>query len=142
AHAWALGAAAESEGFQRQVPGFSFEHAKASAERAVALAPHLAESHAAYAEVLLRAGLDTVGSQGAIEIALKLDPNCFEAQLFGGYLYMAQKRLDESIKHFEAAIALDPNAYQASGMVLQAYVATGAEAQAKMAAQRSLALCE
>ncbi|MFZ2029196.1 MAG: tetratricopeptide repeat protein [Vitreimonas sp.] len=142
AQSWALMAAAEAEGFQRQVPGFSFESAKASAERAVALAPHLAESNAAFGEVLLRAGLDTVGSQDAIEIALRLDPNCFEAQLFGGYVYMAQKRLQESIKHFEAAIALDPNAYQASGMVLQAYVAVGDETQAKMAAQRSLTLCE
>jgi adenylate cyclase len=142
AQAWALMAAAESEGLQRQVPGFTFEGAKGAAERAIALAPHLAESHAALGEVLLRAGLDTAGSQASIDTALKLDPNCFEAQLFGGYLYMAAKRLNESINHFEAAIALDPNAYQASGMVLQAYVAIGDNAQAKMAAQRSLALCE
>lgn len=142
AQAWALMAAAESEGFQRQVPGFSFESARAAAERAIALAPQLAEAHAALGEVLLRAGLDTSASQAAIEAALKLDPNSFEARLFAGYLRLAQKRFPESIEHFEAAIALDPNAYQPAGMVLQVYAASGEEGQALMAAHRSLALCE
>jgi adenylate cyclase len=142
AQGWALMAMAEAEGLQRRVPGFSFENAKAAAERAIELAPLLAEAHAALGEVFLRAGLDIPSSKRPVETALQLDPNCYEAQLFGGYLSVAQKRYDEAIVHFEAANALDPQAYQPSGMVLQAYAAIGDETQVQAAAQRSLALCE
>jgi adenylate cyclase len=140
---WALMSMAEAEASQRGVAGFSFEGAKAAAERAVALDPQLAEAHAALGEALMRGPfMDLAACEPSIDTALKLDPNCYEAHLHAGYLYLALKRYDDSIRHFETAVALDPDAYRPAGMVIQVYEAVGDEAKALAAARRCLALCE
>ena len=143
ARGWALMSLAEVEASQRAVPGFSHANAKASAERAITLAPQLAEAHAALGEVLVRGpSMDIAASQAPIERALLLDPNCFDAQLCAGYLRLAQKRNEESIRHFEAAIALDPETFRPAGMVIQVYEAIGDKDKVTFAARRCLEKCE
>jgi adenylate cyclase len=94
ARAWALMSVAEAEASQRVVAGFSFESARASAERAVALDPTLAEGHAALGEALLRGpDMDVAAAQPSIETALKLDPNCYDAHLSAGSLCLGPAAL-------------------------------------------------
>jgi adenylate cyclase len=141
--AWAQLSLAEADLSQRGVAGFSAESAVEAARRAIALGPDLAEAHAAMAEALGRGRtLDIEAGQPYIETALKLDPDCYEARLYAGYLYLGVGRHAEAIPHFERAIALDPIAYRPAGMVVQAYEAVGDTDNAVAAARRSLARCE
>jgi adenylate cyclase len=141
--AWAQIAIAEAEAYQRVVEGMTYEHALHAAGRAVAVSPGLAEAHAAMAEVLMRGpSMDLVGGQPFVETALRLDPDCYDAHLCAGYQKLAQHRWDDSVRHFEAAIALDPVAYRPAGMVIQVYKALGDEENVLAAARRCLARCE
>jgi adenylate cyclase len=141
--AWAQIAIAEAEAYQRVVKGMTYEHALHAAERAVAVSPGLAEAHAAMAEVLMRGpSMDLVGGQPFVETALRLDPDCYDAHLCAGYQKLAQHRWDDSVRHFEAAIALDPVAYRPAGMVIQVYKALGDEENVLAAARRCLTRCE
>jgi len=143
ARGWALMAMAEVELSQRLVPGFSFENAKAAAERAVALKPDLAEAHAALAEALGRGPMmDHAGSRKAIEMALKLDPNCYDAHLFAGYMFLVQRQYEEAGRHFETACTLDADAYRPAGMAIQVYEAVGDKNGAMTAARRCIERCE
>ena len=143
ARGWALMAMAEVELSQRLVAGYSFENAKTAAERAVALNPKLAEAHAALAEALGRGpAMDQAGSERAVETALKLDPNCYDAHLFAGYMRLVQKRYEDAGRHFETACALDADAYRPAGMVIQVYESLGDEKNALAAARRCLERCE
>jgi adenylate cyclase len=143
APAWAQLSFAEAEMSQRGVSGASVERAVEAARRAIELAPGLAEAHAAMAEALGRGpSLDLTAGETFIDTALKLDPDCYDAHHYAGYLYLAQARYDDAVAHFERAIALDPRAYRPAGMVVQAYQAIGDAENVKAAARRSLARCE
>ncbi len=143
ARGWALMAMAEVELSQRLISGFSFANAKAAAERAVALKPDLAEAYAALAEALGRGPMmDHPGSRKAIETALKLDPNCYDAHLFAGYMFLVQREYEEAGRHFETACTLDADAYRPAGMVLQVYEAVGDKTGALTAARRCIERCE
>jgi adenylate cyclase len=143
ARGWALTSMAKAELSQRNVPGYSMDDAKAAAERAVVLDPLLAEGHAALAEALGRGpDMDLTAGDSAIETALRLDPNCYDAHQFAGYIAIGQKRYDDAIRHFETAMALDADAYRPAGMVVQAYEAIGDEKGALDAARRSKERCE
>jgi adenylate cyclase len=141
ARGWALMSMAIAEMSQRGVA--NFEEAKHAAERAIEVDPQLAEGHAAMAEVLGRGpGMELGAGQPFIETALKLDPTCYDAHLFAGYLYLGLKQHDEAIRHFETACALDPDAYRPAGMVVQAYEAIGDTERVLWAARRCLERCE
>lgn len=143
ARGWALMSTAEAELSQRAVSGYSYENAKAAAEKAVALNPQLAEGHAALAEAIGRGpDMDFAGGEVLIEKALMLDPNCYDAHLYAGYLRLGQKRYDDSVRHFETACTLDPDAYRPAGMVGQVYEALGDTTKVRAAARRSLERCE
>ncbi|MFT3727299.1 MAG: adenylate/guanylate cyclase domain-containing protein [Terricaulis sp.] len=143
ARAHALKSMAIAEMTQRGVAGWDIGVAIAAAERAVVLAPHLAEAHAALAECLARGpDLDFAAGKDSIETALKLDPRCYEAHLSAGYMAIAKKAYPDAIAHFEAACEVEPNAYRPAGMVVQAYEALGDKDGLRMAAQRSKERCE
>jgi adenylate cyclase len=143
ARGWALLALAEAELSQRFVPGYSFEAAKAAAERAVKLNPRLAEAHAALAESLVRgSSMDPSAAQKSVDTALALDRHCYDAHLVAGYLCMGGKRYEESVLHFETACALDSDAYRPAGMVIQAYEALADKDAMLVAARRCLERCE
>jgi adenylate cyclase len=141
--AWAQIALAEAEAQQRGVSGATHEHALQAAQRAVAVAPNLAEAHAAMAEVFIRgATMDLAAAEPFVETALRLDPDCYDAHLCAGYIYLGQRRWEDSKRHFEAASALDPNAYRPAGMVAQVYEALGDRENELAAARRTLDRCE
>jgi tetratricopeptide (TPR) repeat protein len=86
--------------------------------------------------------MDLAAGEGPIEAALKLDPQCYDAHLFAGYIALGQRRYHDSIRHFETAMALEADAYRPAGMVVQAYEAIGDEEGALKAARRSKERCE
>jgi adenylate cyclase len=113
------------------------------AERAIALDPELPEAHAAMAEALGRGrDMNLAAGRSHIETALRLNPECYEAQLYAGYLDIGNHDFASAIQHFEAAIVLGPNAYTPAGMVIQAYVGIGDRPKADAAARRLVVLCE
>ena len=141
--AWAHLSFAEAELSQRNVAGFTFENALASAKRALELDPNLAEAHAAMAEVLGRGTKMELGAgEPYIRTALKLDPECFEANLFAGYIYINQRRWEDAVRHLEIACTLDPNAFRPAGMVVQAYSGLGDRENELAAARRTKVRCE
>ncbi len=143
APAWALLALAETELAQRSVAGSDIELAIAAAKRALEIDPNLAEAHAAMAEAVGRGPtMDLAAGEPYLETALRLDPDCYEANLHAGYFHVMQARYDEAIRYFEKACALDPDAYRPAGMVVQAYQGKGEHDNALAAERRSLARCE
>jgi adenylate cyclase len=143
AQAWAQLSFAESEMGQRGAPGSSIERAVHAAEMAIKVAPDLAEAHAAMAEAMGRGtGMNLPAGQSLIATALRLDPNCYEAQLCAGYLCIGQQKYAAAVEHFEAAIALDPEAYRPAGMIVQAYSGLGDKHSAAAAAHRLVERCE
>jgi adenylate cyclase len=143
ARGWSLMAMTISELNQRGVAGYAHAEAKEAAERAVAVDPELAEGYAALAEVIGR-GPEMAFTAGKpyIDKALALDPNCYDAHVFAGYVHIGLKQYEESVRHWEIACALDPDAYRPAGMVTQAYEALGDEARVRWSAQRCMERCE
>jgi len=142
ARGWALMALAEAEMSQRGVEGTSIAGARASAERAIAEDPTVAEGYAALAEAMARGLLEKEPVEEVIETALKLNPDCYEAHAVAGAVGIGRRDYRKAILHFERAIELDPDAYWPAGMVVQAYEALGEQDAAAAAERRALARCE
>ncbi len=143
ARGWALMAMTISELNQRGVAGYGHGEAKVAAERACALDPQLAEGYAAMAEVIGRGpGMDFFAGKPFIDKALALDPNSYDAHVFAGYIQIGLKQYEESIRHWEIACELDPDAYRPAGMVGQAYEALGDLERLRWAAKRCMERCE
>ncbi|MDB5432763.1 MAG: Adenylate cyclase [Caulobacter sp.] len=141
--AWAHMAFAEAEASQRSVPGCTSEHAIHAAERAMAVAPNLAEAHAAMAEAIWRGPkMNLEEGRPHIAKALGLDPDCFEAHVIAGFESIADRNWRGAVGHFEKACDLDPMAYRPAGMVTQAYVALGNQEDVLASARRVVARCE
>ncbi len=141
--AWAHLSFAEAELSQRTVTGFTIESALASAQRALEVDPNLAEAHAAMGEALLRGASQDLGvGEPHIITALRLDPDCFEANLFAGYVYISQHRWADAVHYLEIACTLDQDAYRPAAMVVQAYNGLGDRDNGLAAARRAMARCE
>jgi adenylate cyclase len=142
AKGWALMSLAEAEMSQRGVDGYSLENARASAERAIAADPKVAEGHAALAEAMMRGLLELGQVDRTLATAFELDPDCYEAHTAAGATAIGQRNYEKAIVHLERAVELDPDAYWPAGMMVQAYEALG-EREATLAAERrALARCE
>ncbi|MCB9596081.1 MAG: protein kinase [Sandaracinaceae bacterium] len=85
----------------------TLEVARAHAERALELAPHLAEPWLALARVRHGAG-DTPGAIRALRRALKSGPSVAEAQAFAARLLTELGRFDEARRYADRALWLDP----------------------------------
>jgi len=142
AKGWALMSLAEAEMSQRGLEGYSIESARASAERAIAADPTVAEGYAALSEAMVRGLLEQAPVDGVLQTALKLDPDCYEAHALAGAVAIGKRDYHKAIVHLERAIELDPDAYWPAGMVVQAYEALGEPDRILAAERRALARCE
>ena len=142
AQGWALMSLAEAELSQRGVEGYSIASARASAERAIAADPAVAEGHAALAEAMVRGLLDQEPVDDVLATALTLDPDCYDARVIAGAVAIGRREYEQAIVHLERAIELDPDAYWPAGMVSQAYEALGESDATAAAERRALARCE
>jgi len=122
ARAWAL--MAQAMATLRFRHGSGGEDGLATAERALALDPDLAEAHAVKAGYL-HASDRRDEAHAELGLALRLDPDSFEVRASAGYLYFRERRLKEAIAHYEAACALMETAFSPPGMLITCYAAVG-----------------
>lgn len=142
ARGWALLSIAESELVQRGVASYSIESARASAERAIAADPAVADGHVALAETCMRGAMDHEAAERLLADAFRLDPDCFDALLVAGSIATVRRDHARAVEFFERAIAIEPEAYWPLGMVAQAYDALGDPEAVAASHRRVLARCE
>ena len=88
------------------------EELLATAGKAIALAPNLAEAHAAQGEALNAMG-NRAEAEAAFERALALDSNSFEGNLFYGRHWSSAGDYERSIPYFMRATEVQPDDFQA-----------------------------
>lgn len=94
--------------------------ARASAERALALASHMAEAHTSHGGVLFFGDRDVAAAERAFNRAIELNPNYPLARQWLAILLAEQRRDREALTHAETAVRLDPmeaTFHQALGLV-------------------------
>jgi len=96
----------------------------AAAEKAIAIAPELAEAHAAQGEALSGLGHQEQ-SERAFERALELDPNHFEANLFYARHWARFGEFEKALPYFIRAVEVQPDDCQAPFLLEQSLRALG-----------------
>jgi adenylate cyclase len=105
-----------------------------SAERALELDAGLPEAHAAKALILAQS--DRHHEAGAeIDVALQLDPDCYEVNRAAAYLAYGQDRLQDAIRYFEKAAALMETDINSLTMLMSCYHNV-ADSEARLRASR------
>ena len=95
-------------GHSPAAPEDAWIRARSAAERALTLAPELADAHAAMADVKLYYEWDWAGAERAFRKANELNPNlAMNHYHYAWYLFLVD-RLDEAIREHERARDLDP----------------------------------
>jgi len=107
------------------------------ASRALALGPHLADSHAAQAAVKRSAG-DFEGALAAAKKAVELEPGSYVANRLAGLSCMGLRRFDEAVRYFEFATGLMESDFTAASFVVQCHETMGDLEGAQRAAARAM----
>ena len=139
AQAWALMAAAQytlHRNFGRAGDG-----GQAALDRALALAPDLAEARALKAQTLSDAGRPEEAATEAA-VALALDPESFEVNYRAAFISYSQGRLEDAARYYEKATALIETDLKAPIMLISCYIALGDEENARRAARAALEKAE
>jgi len=136
AHAWTLMALSQT------VLCFNYgrggEDGLRAAERALSLDPGLADAHAVKARHLAKMG-DAKGACAALETALRLDPESWEANKGAALLRFRERRFDEAIRHHEKATELMESDFTSPMMLITSHTALGNREGALGAARIALA---
>jgi len=90
------------------VPSEVFEPIKLALQRALALAPKLAQAHAEVGFSLYWFDFDWPGAEREFRRALALNPNVVMAHFGLGMMLATQDRIDEGLAHLRQARELDP----------------------------------
>ena len=115
--------------------------ADVASQKALELAPDLAEAHLARA-IALRLGEHADDAELEFEAAIRLDPKLFDAFYFYGRAKKFQGRYAEAAKLLERASQLQPEDFQAPAFLGGAYAAMGMHAEATAARRRAVKLIE
>lgn len=115
--------------------------ADVASQKALELAPDLAEAHLARA-FALRLGEHAEEAEKEFEAAIKLDPKLFDAYYFYGRSLKYQGRYAESAKMLERASLLRPEDFQAPAFLGGAYAGMGMRAESNAARRRAVKLIE
>ena len=121
--------------------GVNSMQADVASQKALELAPDLAEAHLARA-FALRIAEKLGDAQKEFEEAIKLDPKLFDAFYFYGRALMYQRRYAEAAKMLERAALLEPDNFQAPAFLGSAYAGMGMRADANAARRRAVKLIE
>ncbi|MEY2540203.1 MAG: adenylate cyclase [Verrucomicrobiota bacterium] len=138
ADAWALIALAEM--LLGSTIAQDSEGGLSAAERALSLNPDLAEAHAVKARILWGDRREEAFRE--IETALRLDPESHEVNKCAAVLRFRQGRLEEAIRYFEKALALEDMDFASAGLLITCYTALGQEEAARRAAEVALVRVE
>jgi serine/threonine protein kinase/Flp pilus assembly protein TadD len=115
--------------------------ADVASQKALELAPDLAEAHLARA-ISLRQGENADLADAEFEAAIRLDPKLFDAFYFYGRVRKYQKRYAEAVKLLERASQLQPEDFQAPAFLGGSYAGLGMRAEATAARRRAIKLIE
>ncbi|MGZ6124230.1 MAG: tetratricopeptide repeat protein, partial [Myxococcales bacterium] len=122
----------------RNDPSQVWPKAQAAAERAIALAPDLAEGYTARGLVRTNVLKDWSGARTDLERALSISPD--RADILGQYAWLlgALGRVPEAIAALRKGTALDPLAANSWTVLSSLYIGTGRLDLAEAAARRAL----
>jgi adenylate cyclase len=111
------------------------------ASRALALGPHLADSHAAVAAAHRSKGEFLSGLEAARR-AVELEPQSYVANRVAGLCCMGLRRYDDAIRYFEVAVNAMESDFTAAVFIVQSYQAKHDKARTRVAAARALTRIE
>jgi TolB-like protein/DNA-binding winged helix-turn-helix (wHTH) protein len=142
APAWALRASVQNMMAESGLvdPAEGFRNARENAGRAVALDPNLASAYVALAATQISSDWDWDAANISITKAAALEPGNVEVLRMSSYLSRILGNLDQAIKLYEQAVALDPlriNSYSGLGYLLYS---AGRYAEAQATLQKALDL--
>jgi serine/threonine protein kinase/Flp pilus assembly protein TadD len=112
-----------------------------ASQKALELAPDLAEAHLARA-FALRIGENPNDAEPEFEEAIRLDPKLFDAFYFYGRARKYQGRYAEAVKLLERASQLQPEDFQAQAFLGGSYSGLGMRSEATAARRRAVKLIE
>jgi adenylate cyclase len=138
AQAWALMATAQAS--QSRIRGEG-DRGRAALDRALALAPDLAEARALNGRLLSDEGRQDEAA-AEIAIALRLEPNSYEVNRHAALISYRERRLEDAIRYFETAAALEETDFSAPSLLVSCYTALGDGENARRAAQTVIARVE
>ena len=112
-----------------------------ASERALAIAPDMAEAHAARG---MAAWLqdDAAAAVEAFEAAQGIDPKLWEAPFFLARVHVTEGRLDEAVRCFWRAAEIRPEDYQAAGLLTGLLRGLGRREEARKAARLGIEIIE
>src|SRR5262249_47533696 len=102
-------------------PGDGFRKARDDAERGIALDPNLASAYLALATTHIFSDWDWDAADASLTKAAALEPGDADIFRVRAYLNMTLGNLDQGIKFYQRAVALDPlraNSYLTLGQML------------------------
>ncbi|HET7222525.1 MAG TPA: hypothetical protein VFI81_04965, partial [Rhodanobacteraceae bacterium] len=138
AQAWALMAI----GYRSlRALGVGSDNGMAAAEHALAIDPDLAEAHAVKAYILLQNG-DTDAAESEAAVALKLDPESYEANRAAGRVNYQLHRFEVAIQLYEKATGLMEADLNSAMMLVSSYTATGDDAGMRRASEMAMKRAE
>jgi len=138
AQAWALMAI----GYRSlRALGVGSDSGMAAAERALAIDPDLAEAHAVKAYILLQDG-DTDAAESEAAVALKLDPESYEANRTAARVNYQLHHFEDAVRFYEKAAGLMEADINSVATLMSCYTAVGDAAAARRAAEVTLKRAE
>ena len=129
AQAWALLGLAQANLRYAYAGNETLNDGLAAANRALALNPTIAEVHLPRAWYLAMLGRDEE-AQAELTMALKLNPDSWEANKEAARIFYRQNRLADAIRHLELATELADEDFHSRGMLSALYLARGERARA------------
>ena len=118
------------------VAGAAVDDVVASSQRAIDIAPDLAEAHVARGNALQLAG-EFKQAQRAFERAILLDPRLFPAHYWFARFWAARGEHALAAQHYERAFDIQPDDYRPITLAIQEYQAIRDLAGERSALQRS-----
>ncbi len=113
----------------------------ATAGKALALDPNMAEAHASRG-VALSAGQRYEEAKAEFEKAITLNPDSFEAHFFYARASFAQGEIERAAPLFERASEIKPDDYQSPCLLIQIYKSLGRKQDCKRVARKGIELAE
>ena len=139
AQAWALLGVAQANLFYAYSGNEGLDDGLAAAEKAMALDPAIAEAHLPRAwHFALRGGFEEAETE--IQTALRLNPDCWEANKEAARILYRQGRLEEAILLLEKACQLADNDFHSLGMLTATYLGCGKFGRVRECAERLVGL--
>lgn len=112
-----------------------------ASRRALELNSDLAEAHTSRAESLSLSG-ETELAEKEFDVAVRLDPDLFEARYFYARHCFAEGKLEKAARLYEQASLIRPEDYQSLLLVAQVYSDLGRTQEAQAARRRGVAIAE